>query len=290
MKAKTNLKPASRLTPDSQSRLVAYTAAAGLGAFFGGQAVEGQVTESHAFASYPVNLGPFYNHFFVDIDGDGTNDFEFTTGPYEVAIYGKRPGNVVLSPFKSSGIIPWTNGMTLNATTGYIASVPYVALYVDYYEAYTRFTDYVWSSPPPYELGFSFIGGDGKTHFGYMNIYCQLIVNPGAPYGREWREAIIDGIYYNKTPNAAIVTGALPPAIVSATSIQVGAKNAVTINFTSSDNAAASAFTLETSPVLGASANWTTNTTAVITSSGPGVYKAVTTSTGGPSQFFRIKH
>src|SRR5665213_4295465 len=56
MKTKTNIKPASRLTPDSQSRLVAYTAAAGLGAFFGGQTVEGQVTESHALAGYPATL------------------------------------------------------------------------------------------------------------------------------------------------------------------------------------------------------------------------------------------
>ena len=99
-----------------------------------------------------------------------------------------------------------------------------------------------------------------------------------------------NGIYYNKTPNAAIVTGSLPPVIVSATSIQVGAKNAVTINFTSTTNAPTSAFTLETSPVLGASASWTTDTKAVISSSGPGVYQAVTTGTGGPSQFFRIKH
>ena len=53
---KTNIKQASRLTPDSQGRLVAYTAAAGLGAFFGGQTVEGQVTESHAFAGYPITL------------------------------------------------------------------------------------------------------------------------------------------------------------------------------------------------------------------------------------------
>ena len=42
--------------------------------------------------------------------------------------------------------------------------------------------------------------------------------------------------------------------------------------------------------VLGASASWTTDTKAVISSSGPGVYQAVTTGTGGPSQFFRIKH
>ena len=97
-------------------------------------------------------------------------------------------------------------------------------------------------------------------------------------------------VLFAKTPNAAIVTGSLPPVIVSATSIQVGAKNAVTINFTSSDNAAASVFTLETSQVLGASASWKTDTKAVISSSGPGVYQAVTTGTGGPAQFFRIKH
>jgi len=292
MKTKTNLKPASRLTPDSQSRLVAYTAAAGLGAFFGGQTVEGQVTESHALASYPVTLlgarlpSPYV---YLDIDGDGTNDFKFGISHYEVAIYGTRPGNVILSPVSLSGYInPWTNGMTLNATTGHTSAEPWLAGYG--YEPFYFIEDFPVSGPPPYELGFSFIGGDGKTHFGYMNIACQFVTNQELPYGSEWVEVMVSGIYYNKTPNAAIVTGSLPPVIVSATSIQVGAKNAVTINFTSSDNAAASAFTLETSPVLGASASWTTDTKAVISSSGPGVYQAVTTGTGGPSQFFRIKH
>ena len=284
MKTKTNMKPASRLTPDSQSRLVAYTAAAGLGAFFGGQTVEGQVTESHAFASYPVTLHPLEGYVFLDIDGDGTNDFKFVlVNPYLIPVYGTQPGNVLLSPVNPGFGYPnpWTNGMTLNATTGHIASVPWLG--GGYAEG-----NYYFGGNDNY-LGFSFTGGDGKTHFGYMNIQMEYIPNPH-PYEPHWLEVVVNGIYYNQTPNAAIVTGSLPPVIVSATSIQVGAKNAVTINFTSTTNAPASAFTLETSPVLGASASWTTDTKAVISSSGPGVYQAVTTGTGGPSQFFRIKH
>ena len=280
MKTKTNIKPASRLTPDSQSRLVAYTAAAGLGAFFGGQAVEGQVTESHAFASYPVTLNPLEGYVFLDIDGDGTNDFKLAfVYPFEVAVYETQPGNVFLSPVNNvyGFVNPWTSGMTINATTGHIARAASLS------EGY-----YYFGGNYNY-LGFSFTGGDGKAHFGYMNIQMEEIGSPiyGPP---SWLDVVVNGIYYNKTPNAAIVTGSLPPVIVSATSIKVGAKNAVTINFTSSDNAAASAFKLETSPVLGASASWTTDTKAVISSNGPGIYKAVTTGTGGRSQFFRIKH
>ena len=307
MKAKTNLKPASRLTPDSQSRLVAYTAAAGLGAFFGGQTVEGQVTESHAFASYPVTLlDPNASHmfsreyFYLDIDGDGTNDFKIFVGSISTGILGTRPGNLVISPLPNSFgtiednyLIPWTNGVTFNATTGFTASGGKLAyIFSGDYIYYNSFDPHsAGAGPLPYYLGFSFTGGDGKTHFGYMNVQVSM-TEISIGYGEDIVDfsVLVNGIYYNQTPNAAIVTGSLPPVIVSATSIQVGAKNAVTINFASSDNAAASAFTLETSPVLGASANWTTDTKAVISTSGPGVYQAVTTGTGGPSQFFRIKH
>ena len=307
MKTKTNIKPASRLTPDSQGRLVAYTAAAGLGAFFGGQTVEGQVTESHAFAAYPGYLGPgegtgYHNDiFYLDIDGDGTNDFKVFDvatpfGSY-VSIFGLSPGNGPIDSSSVTGynggiyLFPLTNGVTIYATNATTSSPSWggtLAFAQEYIEVdgFSLFPIYPFSGPPPYYLGFSFTGGDGKTHFGYMNIQ---VYEEGSPGDYAFYTEVY-GIYYNKTPNAAIVTGSLPPVIVSATSIQVGAKNAVTINFTSSDNAAASAFKLETSPVLGGSASWTTDTKAVISSSGPGIYKAVTTGTGGPSQFFRIKH
>ena len=304
MKTKTNIKPASRLTSDSQSRLVAYTAAAGLGAFFGGQAVEGQVTESHAFAGYPATLSdPQADHtwsneyFYLDIDGDGANDFKLEVGTSTAGIAGMRPGDLVISPHIGSYygcLFPWTNGVSINATTtGFAGSAGGLANEgALYYQDYVGFLMRGYGGGPgPYYLGFSFTGGDGKTHFGYMNIQVNRTeVSVGYEENIWDFSVLVNGIYYNQTPNAAIVTGSLPPVIVSATSIQVGAKNAVTINFTSSDNAAASAFTLETSPVLGASASWTTDTKAVISSSGPGVYQAVTTGTGGPSQFFRIKH
>src|SRR5665213_74525 len=305
-KTKTNIKPASRLTPDSQSRLVAYTAAAGLGAFFGGLAVEGQVTQSHALAGYPATLSDPQadtitggdEYFFLDIDGDGANDFKLKVGAISTVILETRPGNLVISPV-SHYMIPWTNGVSINAaTTGLTASGGYLAdtrfinnfgyYYNDSFDPHS--IDAGPLGPLPYYLGFSFTGGDGKTHFGYMNIQVNKTeVSTG--YGTRFYDfsVLVNGIYYNQTPNAAIVTGSLPPVIVSATSIQVGAQNAVTINFTSTTNAAASAFTLETSSVLGASASWTTDTKAVIASSGPGVYQAVTTGTGGPSQFFRIK-
>jgi hypothetical protein len=102
--------------------------------------------------------------------------------------------------------------------------------------------------------------------------------------------ATVTGIFYNATPNAPIIIGELPSSGVVVTSIQVGAGNAITIIFTSSDSAAASAFTLQTSPALGVSASWTNDPGAMITSSTPGIYQAITTGTGGPAQFFRISH
>jgi hypothetical protein len=191
--------------------------------------------------------------------------------------------NKVLNPSSNGYVIPWTVGTTLNATTG---SVPTYKKWLANSYFYGGAWLYTWNNFPTEEaLGFSFTAGDGQTHFGYMNVK----VNHTAGANNDFT-ATVTGIYYNATPNAGIVIGSLPAAAVTISSIKVGSGNSVTINFTSSDNAAASAFTLQSSPALGASANWTTDSGAVITSSAPGVYQAVTTGTGGAAQFFRVSH
>ena len=193
---------------------------------------------------------PFIEYFYLDIDGDGTNDFKIFAGDESAGILETRPGNLIINPSyvffpynddPNNYLIPWTNGVTLNATTGFTASAGRLAstVYVIYYN-YGYFNSFDPHSPDagplPYYLGFSFTGGDGKTHFGYMNIQVNYTeVSRGYGDNRYNFSVLVNGIYYNKTPNAAIVTGSLPPVIVSATSIQVGAQNAVTINFTSSD-------------------------------------------------------
>src|SRR5664279_1112909 len=71
----------NRFTPDSQRRLLAYTPAAGLGAFFGGQNAEAAPTLSLGLGPYPHTLipgagaGVYHNYFYFDVDGNGTPDF-----------------------------------------------------------------------------------------------------------------------------------------------------------------------------------------------------------------------
>jgi hypothetical protein len=284
----------SPLTLDSQNRLLAYTTAVGLGAFLAHQNAGAQVVESSAFTSYPQTLIPgtgvgyYHNYFYVNVDGNTNGpEFNLDVTTWRVDVSGTPLTNEVLNPSTNTYVIPWTNGLTINATTG---SSPTYKRFLANSEpglGYYLFNNFTTNSGAlaPFDLGFSFVDEGGNTHFGYIN----LQVN-GAPDVYGDFTVTVNGIYYNETPNAAVTIGSLSPAVVTVTSISVGPENAVTINFTSSDSAAASAFTLQTSPILGVSANWTTDGGAVITSTSPGVYQAVTTATGGPTQFFRVSH
>jgi hypothetical protein len=191
--------------------------------------------------------------------------------------------NQVLNPSINGYVVPWTAGLVLNSSSGY---APTYKNWLANSTFYNGGWIYAFNNFPTDEaLGFSFTAGDGLTHFGYINVMVNH--TPGA---NNDFTATVTGIYYNATPNAPITIGALPAPKVVVTKISVGAGNAVTINFTATDNAAASTFTLQTSPALGAAASWSADTGAVITSSAPGVYQAVTTATGGPSQFYRVSH
>jgi hypothetical protein len=293
MKLKRNIKQICQLTPDSENRLFAYATAASLGAFFAGQNVEAQVVESSALAPYPHTLikgvspgtGYYGTYFYIDVDGDGAPDLNLNVDTFRVNIDKaiNTQTNQVLNPSSNGYVIPWTDGTTLDASTG---SAPTYRKWL----ANSVYSDGSWlyffnDFPTNEALGFSFTAADGLTHFGYMNI--QVNHTPG---DNNDFTATVTGIYYNKIPNTGIVIGSLPSAVVTITSIHVGAENSVTIDFTSSDNSPASAFTLETSPALGASASWTIDSGAVISSTGSGIYQAVTTGTGGPAQFYRMSH
>jgi len=285
-----------QLTHDSQSRLLAYTTAAGLGAFFAGQNAEAQVTASAALAPYPHTLikgvapatGYYHTYFYIDVDGDGTQDLNLNVDTFRVNIDTASPGqtNMVLNPSSKGYVIPWTNGMTLDASSGSVPTYKKWLASNYYYGGAWLYEGSAFNDFPTEEaLGFSFTAADGLTHFGYMNVQVNHTVDANNDF-----TATVTGIYYNGTPNAGIVIGSLPAAALTITSINVGAENSVTINFTSSDNADTSTFALQSSPALGAAADWTTDSGAVITSSAPGVYQAVTTGTGGLAQFFRISH
>jgi hypothetical protein len=281
----------ARLTSDSQKRLIAYTTAAGLGAFLADPSAEAQVTASAALAPYPQTLvkgggtGYYHTYHYLDIDGDGTPDFNLNVDNFRVNIDKMNPAqtNLILNPSSNYYVVPWTNGTALGPTDGSVPTNPYGKwLASDHYAGgwYFSFDNFQTVEA----LGFSFTAGDGQTHYGYMNIQVNTMM------GVKDFSATVTGIFYNATPNAPIIIGELPSSGVVVTSIQVGAGNAITIIFTSSDSAAASAFTLQTSPALGVSASWTNDPGAMITSSTPGIYQAITTGTGGPAQFFRISH
>ena len=80
----------------------------------------------------------------------------------------------------------------------------------------------------------------------------------------------------------------LPPQPVVGR-LTFGAGNSVSIPFTSSDNAPAEVFVLETSLTLGPSAVWGADPTATLQSLGGGTYTADTIRTGNGTQFYRLR-
>ncbi len=312
MKSKKDTTPIARLTPDSQNRLLAYTTAAGLGAFFAGQNAEAQVTESAAFAPYPATLlplggtGAYGIYHYFSVDGGATPDFNLTiNGPIpstptaKVSQFIDLPGiggtNLALTPTPVDPyLVPFLGGTTIDATTAAPPSYePRMAICYLMKNAYGGYYNYLDSKyKTTGALGFQFVGSvDGQTHFGYMDVLVNTTTNSGGIFIVQ--SVVIQDVFYNATPNAGITV----PVTVVISSVTVGTGNAVTINFTSNDNASPSAFTLQTSPTLGASASWTTDPAAsisLITAADPpkgidtATYQAVTTGTGGPTQFYRI--
>jgi hypothetical protein len=300
-KRRAQVKP---LAPDSQKRLVAYTTAAGLGALFTGQCVEAQVTKSAALAPYPATLLPDAGtntiDFPFDVDGDGTNDFQFIafgqgmvpdhSQVVDVRGFTNSIGttNVVINDSTTSYIHAWMGGETINASTGVVPSYrPRLAIaYGLGYYLNNKF-------PETAAVGFSFIDSQGGTHFGYMDL--RVTGSTNGLGQKIITSVIVKDIYYNATANAGITV----PESVIVTNISLAAGNQVTIGFTSNTNTPPASFKLETSPVLGPSASWVTDAGAVFTQSliaSPNGakplahYQAVTTGLGAPSQFFRITH
>ena len=209
MKTKKNTRRTAHLAPDSQKRLIAYTTAAGLGAFFAGQHAEAQVVESTALSSYPQTLGvpngtgPNQDYFYLDIDGDGTADFNFVPNTWRVTLGGiPSTSNFALNPSSSSYIVPWTVGMTIDGTTGSKWTYKGFLANGNHGTSTYLFNDFTSTGA----MGFKFVSGlDGQTHFGYMDV--QVNGAPGV-YGDF--TATVTGIFYNQTPNAGITVAAVP--------------------------------------------------------------------------------
>jgi hypothetical protein len=80
----------------------------------------------------------------------------------------------------------------------------------------------------------------------------------------------------------------LPPQPVLG-QLTFGAGNAVTVPFTSSDDAPADVFVLETSSTVGALAVWVADAGATIQSLGGGTYRADTVRSGNAMQYYRVR-
>src|SRR5215471_20806302 len=76
-----------RLTADSQSRLLAYSTAASLGAFFVGQKAEASVVQAPGLAPYPLVILPQPlgstngTDHYLSIEGGSVTNFDLYIGP-----------------------------------------------------------------------------------------------------------------------------------------------------------------------------------------------------------------
>jgi hypothetical protein len=221
MKTKGHIRQVTRLTHDSQKRLLAYTTAAGVGAFFAGQGAEGQVLESSVIVngnpmSYPLNLGvpngggPNKDYFYLNIDGAASgHEFNLVPNTWRVT-FGGTPSSTdfALNPTSSRYVIPWSTGMYVGPLGNSITPSESKPTYKNFlangnHSTYT----YLFNNFTTTEaVGFQFTGlADGLVHFGYMNV--QVNGAPGV-YGDF--TATVTGIYYNETPNQGIYIGDVP--------------------------------------------------------------------------------
>lgn len=213
MKTSKNIGTQIRLTFDSQKRLVAYTTAAGVGAFLVSQGADGQVVESSAL-TYPVTLGvpngigPNHDYFYLNIDGGGT-EFNLVPNTWRVT-FGGTPSSTsfAINPTSNKYIIPWSTGMYVGPLGNSTTPDESKPTYKNFLANGSHSTQtYLFNNFTTTEaVGFEFTGKtDGQIHFGYMDI--QVNGTSGV-YGDF--TATVSGIFYNTTPDQGIYIGQVP--------------------------------------------------------------------------------
>ena len=219
MKTKRNTRQTAHLALDSQKRLIAYTTAAGLGAFFAGQGAEAQVVQSSVLVngvsmSYPFNVatpngaGTYGNYFYLNIDGGG-NELNLVPNNWRVTLGGvPLSANFALNPTANSYIIPWTVGQYVgplgNPTTPGESKPSYKNFLANgNHSTHVYLFDNFTTTGA---VGFQITNPtDNTVHFGYMNI--QVTTTPQT-YGTF--STTVMGIYYNETPNQGLYIGQVP--------------------------------------------------------------------------------
>ncbi len=161
----------------STKRLMAYSAAAGMGAFAFGQGAQAAVQSNSSLSNTTFahsGLASNGDDFTVDIDidGDGTNDTRLGVFLNAIGMTG-FPGNAVLADSTNGAlsyyVVGFQNGDTVDANNDAAGGgvnlafvTPYVALYGGYRYQIHHTQDGDW-------IGVQFDIG-GNTHFGAIQI------------------------------------------------------------------------------------------------------------------------
>lgn len=197
-----------RLSPtpsESQNRLLAYSTAASLGAFFAGQSTEAAVVQAPGLAPYPHVILPQPlgstngTYHYLSIEGGGLTNFIFNVGPDLLSHPTNKWPSQLIDP---NSFVPDTNNPSVrngqvlttlanNGTTNaYCVSffggsaigsnaTTFVPWYASRIALSYNFGEYPWINYAwndfngfPYEyLGFEFTSSaDGQRHFGYMQV------------------------------------------------------------------------------------------------------------------------
>lgn len=161
----------------STKRLLAYSAAAGMGAFAFGQGTEAAVQENHSlsgttFAHTGLAANGDDYTVDIDIDGDASNDVRLSVNLNAIGMTG-FPGNIVLADSTSGGlsyyVVGFQNGDTVDGASdaagggvNFAFVTPYVPLYGGYRYQIFHTANGDW-------IGVQF-DISGNTHFGAIEI------------------------------------------------------------------------------------------------------------------------
>jgi hypothetical protein len=212
MKDVKNSTQPSRMSADSQKRLLAYSTAASLGAFFAGQNAEAAVVQAPGLAPYPLVVLPQPlgstngTYHYLSIEGGSITNFVLNIGPDLLSHpTNKWPSQIidligdtnntaisngqVLTPLMGApGVYHgWTNAYCVSFLGGAIignntnATAPWYGnrLALTYNYGGYPWVNYAWNnftSFPAECLGFKFTSSvDGQNHFGYMDVQVSFV-------------------------------------------------------------------------------------------------------------------
>jgi hypothetical protein len=328
MKTQKISSPNKHLAHDSQKRLLAYSTAAGLGAFFAGQNAGATLVQAPGLAPYPLVVLPQplgstnATDHYLSIEGGSVTNFDLYIGPDLLSHPTSQwPSQQIL-------LIPYTNNVSIvegqplcppfsdGSTNAYIGAFfggmiignntntftpsyhPSLGISYNYTPSYP-FVNSHWTEVPGFPeeyVGFKFTSSvDGQNHFGYMHIQVNFTsATIGAATEEIIQSVVVNDCRYETTPNAGVTV----PSAIKITSFtkDPSNNNLITIDFGpnwANDNT--STYVLETSPTLGPSAVWVTDPQALVFQTGtanidsPATYQTLTYPTNSVAQFWRIK-